>query len=219
MLLLICGLCSCEVKKLAAGQPDIVEIELSEREQKMMQEKMRLDSLNQTLEWKEIRDGLFVNNRGDVGFKTASYRPDIEFTAFYITDFRNLNRPLNKVVDTRSFKLIAGEYPYGAYYKDKARIYHFFNTSDGGSFSIVDEADYNTFTDLGYCYARDKNHVYDLRFGIIKDVDVTTFKVASIDGRCLGKDKNGYYRDGSRLSDKQLAEPDLQKLKKKLDRK
>lgn len=219
LLLLVYSLVSCDTKKVAAGQNDIVEVELSEREQELMEEKMHLDSLNETLQWKEIRDNLYINKDGDLGFKTASFRPNIEWIDFYITNFKDEEKKAFKdIIDVKSFKLIGGDSGWGGYYKDKNHIYHFFSTSDGGTFYIVKEADYATFEIMQDCYARDINHIYDMRDGLMREIDVATFKTLYLKKRCLGKDKNGYYWGNNKLSDEELAAPEMQEFKKKLDK-
>lgn len=217
ILLIICSLASCENKKMATDQNDIV-VELSEREKRLIQHKISLDSINKELEWKEIRDGLYINKKGDLGFKVMRMLSERKYAVDYITCFFNAN-PLKEVIDINTFKLIAGDNAWGGYYKDKNNIYHYFGTSGGGSFSIVQEADYTTFEVLKDCYMRDKNHIYDLRFGVMEEVDAATFKVVSDKHSCLAKDKNGYYEGNSKLSEEELTTPEFQKLKNKLDKK
>ncbi|WP_417355298.1 DKNYY domain-containing protein [Flavobacterium sp.] len=164
----------------------------------LVKRKMQADSINKALKWKEVADGLYVNKHGEIGI--WSFRlldpPDYGYV-YYQTCFSDENQtPLNSVIDLKTFRLLAGG-GFGAYYKDKGHVYHSFGTSGGSNFSVQDEADIETFNILNDCFAKDKNHVYEMRFGLIKEADAETFKVLDNDtegGECYAKDKNNYYR-------------------------
>ncbi|MCV2445475.1 DKNYY domain-containing protein [Acinetobacter bereziniae] len=78
------------------------------------------------------------------------------------------------------------------FYQDKRHVYRYFNMLDGGNFSILEDADPKTFKLLGDCYAKDHHHIYEERFGQLKDADYATFK-SGADVGCVAKDKNGYW--------------------------
>lgn len=187
------------------------------RIERATRQKAHIDSLNQTLGWKEIRDGLYVNKKGDIGFQVVRLITKEASVTDYITEFYKYGA-LKNIIDIKTFRRIAGENAYGGYYKDKKRIYHYFGNTSGGSFSVVEEADYPTFTIIAECYAIDKRYVYDLRFGLMDEADRKTFKVIYYNNRCYAKDKNGYYHDNTKLSDELLDDSDFLKAKAKLDK-
>ncbi|MGO3384491.1 MAG: DKNYY domain-containing protein, partial [Acinetobacter guillouiae] len=45
---------------------------------------------------------------------------------------------------------------------------------------------------LGDCYAKDKQHIYEERFGELEGADYASFKTKS-DMGCVAQDKNGYW--------------------------
>lgn len=87
----------------------------------------------------------------------------------------------------------------------------------GGSFYFFDEADYKTFHILGDFYAKDKNHIYEMRKGKLDSVDYKTFKTCNGCGP-YSKDKNGYYRWGDKVDLKNIEDAealkDIDRLKK-----
>ncbi|WP_417366981.1 DKNYY domain-containing protein [Flavobacterium beibuense] len=182
----------------------------------LVERKMQADSINQVLKWKEIAVGLYVNKDGEIGI--WSFRlldpPDYGYV-YYQTCFSDENQtPLNSVIDLKTFRLLAGG-GFGAYYQDKGHVYHSFGTTGGSNFSVQDEADVNTFEILNDCYAKDKNHVYEMRFGLIKDADAKTFKVLDNDTEgegCYAKDKNNYYRGSYVLQQNDLNTPEVKRV-------
>ena len=114
ILLLI--LCSCEVKKIGTEQNNIVEVELSADELKVLQAKMRFDSINQELEWKEVNDGLFINKNGELGFHVYRMLSEKEGVIDYFTNFCDDERtPYKDVIDADSFKCIGGGSGWGGH--------------------------------------------------------------------------------------------------------
>jgi hypothetical protein len=178
--------------------------------------KKSVDSINEILKWKEVRDGLYIDKNGVLGFKGTEVAKDIRITIYQINFQDKVNTPISRVVDAATFKKVDGNNS-GAYYKDKNRIYHAFPTSGGPNFYAV-WTDYASFKIVNDCYAKDKNHVYDMRNGLQEDIDVKTFKVLEIDNRCYAKDKNGYYEGTFKLTDEQLKDPEIQRAIKKLDK-
>ena len=68
-----------------------------------------------------------------------------------------IKKPLNTIVDIKSFVWLDST----QYSKDKNKVFYFFGNSDGGSRSIVDNADPFTFKRLcEYRWGVDKNHVF-----------------------------------------------------------
>lgn len=109
------------------------------------------DSINKTLEWKELKCGLWINKNNEIGFKTTEFS-DVSESTIYLTKFDTLN--INDVVDTNSFTSLGNRF-----YKDKSNIYHHHVMACGGSFNIRNDVDYNTFEVINNCYARDKNNI------------------------------------------------------------
>lgn len=216
--LLIVIACSCKSKnteeEVYSPKPETVKKEL-DRTAKLIAYN---DSLNKSLQWKQVEDDLYINKDGELGIRSFRLlEPPDDGYVYYQTCLRDeKSTPINKVVDAKTYKRIGGG-GFGAYYKDKNHIYHTFGTSGGTNFSVVEEADYTTFKIIDDCCAKDKNHVYDMRDGLREDIDVNTFKVLEIDNRCYAKDKNGYYEGTRKFSDEQLKDPEMQEIIKKLD--
>lgn len=87
---------------------------------------------------------------------------------------------------------------YGQFLTDKNRAYYKFDFSDGLMILELGEADRESFRTFGNSiYARDNNHIFDCRHGIIEQADLETFRVAHVemeDGIMkFGKDKFNYY--------------------------
>ncbi|UIR56811.1 DKNYY domain-containing protein [Sphingobacterium sp. SRCM116780] len=164
--------------------------------------------------WRELKCGLWMNTKGDIGFKTSrviAMDEDIKYEDFYLTKFDfNENLPLKGIIDTLTFKNLGN-----TFYKDKNNIYHYYGMSDGGSFYIFD-ADYATFEILGDCYAKDKNNIYKMRDDGKSNLDYKTFKTITGPG-CFAKDKNGYYSWGSKIEDQDLNDKEIKAAIQKLD--
>lgn len=224
-LFLIAIACSCKSKNSKEGVLPVSSVKSDVVQKTKVEDKIAKtiaynDSLNKSLQWKQVEDDLYMNKNGELGIR--AYRlldPPDDGYVYYQTCLRDENNtPINKIVDAKTFKRLGGG-GYGAYYKDKSRIYHTFGTSGGTNFSVVEEADYATFKVISEgCCAQDKNHVYDMRDGLREDIDVKTFKVLELDNRCYAKDKYAYYEGTSKLTDEHLKNPEIQKVIKKLDK-
>lgn len=114
---------------------------------------------------------------------------DCKSVALYRYHFGGEDGPsLNDTIDLASFKQLNPS----NLYKDKRHVYRYFSMLDGGSFSILEGADASSFELLGDCYAKDKHHIYEERFGKLEDADYASFKTKS-DAGCVAQDKNGYW--------------------------
>lgn len=87
---------------------------------------------------------------------------------------------------------------YGQFLTDKNKVYYKYDSSDGLRIIELQDVDRESFETYGYSiYARDKNHIFDSRHGIIVEADIESFYTVAIemeDGRVAhGKDKNNYY--------------------------
>ncbi|RZL39839.1 MAG: hypothetical protein EOP00_27405 [Pedobacter sp.] len=154
------------------------------------------DSLNNSLKWRLIKDNLYINKNGDLGFKEYKDLGDEGLTRVtdYITKFGfNEGKTLKSVIDTTTFKDLGSNF-----YKDKKHIYHYYSMLGGGQFYIDTNVDYKTFEVIGDVYAKDKNQIYLDRTGIMENIDYKTFKTAVGIGP-YAKDKNGYYRWGDKI--------------------
>jgi hypothetical protein len=89
--------------------------------------------------------------------------------------------------------------------------------SGGGSFYIFEDADYQTFAILGDCYAKDKNHIFESRAGILTNVDYASFKTKAGNAGCVAKDKNGYIIWGDRVKLEEIQDEVLLQAIKELD--
>ncbi|MCX2743318.1 DKNYY domain-containing protein [Mangrovivirga sp. M17] len=86
----------------------------------------------------------------------------------------------------------------GCFATDKDSVYSIFLTSDGQIFIPIKEADRATFETFGKSmYAKDKNHIYYSRSGIIPNADINTFKPIYFDFENstppLARDKSSLY--------------------------
>lgn len=146
--------------------------------------KSKIDSVNQKLEWKKTAYDLWKSKNGDLGLKTQEGTEQEITIDKYITTICCEGKSLKSVIDTVTF-----EYLGSSFYKDKNYIYTHFIMSDGGNFSIVQNADVQTFKVIGDCYAKDKNNIYGERAMKMDSVDYKTFKTEKGCG-CFAKDKN-----------------------------
>lgn len=177
------------------------------------------DSLIKVMHWKPIKHGLSISKFGDIGFKT-SYIVSRENVTTYRTSFGccNEGKPFKDIIDIATFKQIGGDWAWGGYFKDKNHIYHYFGNSGGGNFYIVDEVDNATFEIINNCYGRDKNHVYDMRFGLMDNIDPNNFKILPNGGICIAKYNNVYYRNNEQLDAEAMKDPAIKKAIKELDK-
>ncbi len=154
--------------------------------------KARVDSMNQVREWRFIKNNLYTDKLGELGFQTLqSLNEGKQMVHNYITTMyipeTDQYVPLKTLIDTATYEEV-GE---TAYYKDKNRVYLFYALSDGGFLKIMEDADAATFHAVGACYAKDKERVYVQSEGELKNVDYATFRSSESVG-CYAKDKHGY---------------------------
>ncbi|WP_052123305.1 DKNYY domain-containing protein [Flavobacterium beibuense] len=204
--------CNCE---LTFAQDDVSTTEFNKA--RRLKYKKSLDSINKDLQWREIRDGLYINRKGDIGFVGKELMFEASVT-IYQTIFRDGEEtPLKAVVDTLTFRKLGGS-GFGAYYKDKNRIYHTFATTSGSNLSYYNAADIKTFKVLNNSYATDKSHVYHMRFGLMKEADVATFKSLLYKGSYYAVDDNYYYNEQRFLRSDQLSESEMNEVISLLDK-
>lgn len=152
----------------------------------------KIDSLNKSLEWKEIQSNVWVSNKGDYGIQESKmiYLDSMLFVTDYITEIDSI--PLKNLIHRMTFTYVGNNY-----YKDSYHVYLYHPMAYGGTFSIFDTAHVESFQKLGDCYAQDLHHVYSEKGEILK-VDYNTFYTSEGAG-CFGMDKNGFYFWGEKL--------------------
>jgi hypothetical protein len=160
--------------------------------------KSKVDSFNSILEWKALKEGLYISKNGDIGLKSFEMNDKISITV-YISELCCDGKKLKHIIDTTSFKYLGS-----SFYRDKNNIYTHYNMSDGGNFWIVG-ADVATFEILGNCYARDKYHIYGERSMVIDSVDYQSFRTSTEVG-CFAKDKYGYLFWDERIRPEDILE-------------
>ncbi|MDV6169999.1 DKNYY domain-containing protein [Flavobacterium sp. DG1-102-2] len=177
------------------------------------------DSLAKAMNWRPLKDGFSISKYGDIGFKT-SYIVSREAVTTYRTFFGCCNdgKSFKDVIDIKTIKQIGGDWAWGGYFKDKNYIYHFWGNSGGGNFEIVNEADYATFEIVNNCYGRDKNHIYDMRFGLMKEINQKEFKILPNGNTCIAKYMNIYYQGNNPISMEDMNDTEIKKAIKELDR-
>ena len=175
--------------------------------------KAKHDKIIKSQNWKKLRDGLFINKNGEIGFEDQrALNEGILSETYYITKFGfNENPTLKSIIDTATFTELGN-----TYYKDKNNIYHYYGMAYGGKFHILENVDYKSFQILGDCYAKDKNNIYEMRAGKLDSVDYKTFKTIRNCG-CFAKDKNGYYSWDSKISKEYYEEKYIKEAIKKLN--
>lgn len=212
--LIILVSCNCGNKSpqnAKVEQKDSLTTEMTE----ITKMKNRRDSITRSLDWKELKCGLFLNKNGDLGFEDyrALGREGLMTETYYITNFGlNDGSTLKNTIDTATFRELND-----VYYKDKKYIYHFYAMAYGGMLNIFEEADYDSFEVLSDCYAKDKNHIYERRNGRLENIDAKTFKTVDGPG-CVAKDKNGYYSWGSKIEKDEVNDRYVRESIQKLDK-
>jgi hypothetical protein len=213
---------SCKPKEESRSKLPIVSTEEHDAriKKRVLKAKKFEDSLAKVMHWKPLRDNLYVSKFGDIGFKTAYVIHPPELIETYKTYLCcEEGNPLKDIIDIESFRLIGGDWGFGGYFKDKNHIYHFFGDSGGGNLTIVEDADYPTFEIVNDCYGRDKNHIYDMRFGTMDSIDPGEFKMLSYKDRCLAKYKGTYYWGNHEMRPEYIADdPEMQEAIKLLDK-
>ena len=180
----------------------------------LWQRKRIIDSTNITLEWREIRDNLWINKFDNLGFKASRKIAVMMEVQDYKLHFDlEDNRSLKDVIDISTFKRIAGD-DSAAMYQDKNNIYHFSEHLAEYGFVILHHANYNSFKPLNDWYAIDKKYVYYIPLLTIENADPKTFKAIN----CYAKDKNHYYYNGFVLTEERMSDPEVKEILKKLDK-
>jgi len=177
----------------------------TERTERITNYKKAIDSINKSLNWKEIKPKLWKSKNGDFGIKTRAGTDVGVFIDKYISQFPD-GQSLKKVIDLETFTYLGS-----SFYKDKNHIYTHYEMADGGNFWIVEEADVNTFEILGNCYAKDKNFIFGERAMKMDSVDYKTFKTCE-DCACYAKDKNGFYFWDSKIDLKDIDDEETLKI-------
>jgi len=171
------------------------------------------DNLNSVQNnYEPIRDGLCKDNKGNVYFKAldASNRNKLVDRFIYVVYSNEFGvdgiKEMKDVVDSESFKSM-GSY----YYQDKNHIYYFHVMSDGGTMSIIDEANHKTFKVFKHSmYGVDSQSAF-YRGAKIAGVDISTFEpiIIESEGQKIGwhaKDKNSYYNGYNVMSETEISE-------------
>lgn len=63
-----------------------------------------------------------------------------------------------------------------------------------------------------------KNHIYDMRFGLMEDINPKEFKIIPTGNTCIAKYKDVYYRGNYQLSEEDIKDTETQKAIKELDK-
>jgi len=173
----------------------------------------RDQALSQKSNFRLIRDGLYVDSLGNIGFKVidaSDHHPVERYINHVYSDSFKVDgiKKMREVIDLQSFRLMKNS-TNEDYYRDKNHIYYFYEMSDGGTLSILDEADIHTFSILdNSSYAIDKKSAF-FRARKIEQADIETFEVAIYDDgkKAYGwyaKDKNNYYEGKNIISKEQF---------------
>lgn len=154
--------------------------------------------------FKPISSGLYSDSSENIYFKALERKdinhPKARFISVVYSDQFGVQE-MKDVVDAHTFEGLGEEY-----YKDKNHIYYFFIMSDGGSLSVVEQADVRTFEVFKNSgYGKDSCAVY-YRGQKIEGADVSTFEPIRMEvrGRQVGwyaRDQYHYY-DGGRVTTK-----------------
>lgn len=125
-----------------------------------------------------FRHNLYINAKGEIAFRTVDYgdpnHPHDDFLTTIHPDSTDYDKEvrLQQFIDTASFEGVGD-----LYFRDKRHVYYHFQMVDGGTFSIVWEADPKTFVVLDNSYyAKDKKYVF-YRGSVLAGADLRTFKV------------------------------------------
>lgn len=173
-------------------------------------EKGRADSVENN--YIEIRDGLFKDGDGNIYFKTLdSSNPNKQIDRFiyvvYSDEFGVEGiKEMKDVLDSKSFKSLDNNY-----FQDKNHIYYFHVMSDGGTMSIIDEADLLSFKVFKHSMYGIDNKSAFYRGTKIKGADILTFEPIIIEdgGNKIGwyaNDKNNYYNGHDIMSEAEIKE-------------
>lgn len=169
-----------------------------------------------TTKFTKLRCGLYQNTSGVIAFKTVDNTYKMDTTGqsgpldVYIATIYNADpadslkgglKEMQYVVDTSTFEILGWEY-----FKDKNHVYHFTPRQDGGSISVVDNADPKSFRVLAsYLYAMDKSHCF-YRSTIIEEADRKSFVADTSLAEHFAYDKNHYYDGDVIMSNEEVKE-------------
>lgn len=158
----------------------------------------------QTVSFKKLKCGLYVNSTGDIGFKSSALvddqgnRKTVYQTHVWLMEDNEEHPeqpvPLKQVADTATFQILNTFYA-----KDQNYLYAIFYTSSGAVFNVTKQVDTDAFKALGKsCYGATSQHIY-YRTDVMKMADASTFRVIKgTENAAL--DKNNYYLNGEILS-------------------
>lgn len=108
--------------------------------------KIQVTNIQDGKKYIAIKDGLFKDEEGYLYFRTKDWSqgdsPVYRFIfVVYSEKFETRGiKEMKAVIDADSFKSLGS-----SYYKDKNYIYYFKEMHDGGTMSIVDDVDYQSF--------------------------------------------------------------------------
>lgn len=173
------------------------------KETKIINDYQNNELKEDSIKFRLIKDNLFIDQFGNLAFKTLDKSdPENPVTRFITTvwnatenEKENGKIEMKEIIDTNSFKSIKG-----IYYKDKSNFYVYNQMADGGNFTVLRGIDTKSFSILNGYYSKDKNFIY---YGSnpVEEADVTTFKVMNKPEKGhkteqYGKDKNRFYYFG-----------------------
>ena len=125
------------------------------------------------------KDKNFVYNMGDRIYLKDENEIDIE------------NENMRKRIDSATLKVFNSPDKNSVrYIGDKNGIYYVLNDAQK-----IKGADFKTFEELGYSYAKDKNNIY-FENRKIKGADISSFEVLETG---YAKDKNSFYSEGKKV--------------------
>jgi hypothetical protein len=157
--------------------------------------------------WTALKCGLFINSKGDIGFPTEadlifipvseikgerSMCPNNFLTKLGYED----SLKLKTIIDTATFEFIGANY-----YLDANNVYLHYPVCDVGAL-IRFANDTATFKVVG-SYAIYQDRVYHQSKGEIK-ADAVTFEVIEGGYEHIGRDKDGFFSFGERISKENL---------------
>lgn len=114
---------------------------------------------------------------------------------YYVTcreDGLAILRILDKSFDIKSMQ------DHGEFWTDRKSVYSKYLTSDGIIIQPLEQVDRATFRTFGRTvYASDKSNIYDSRHGIVRNVDLKSFRVIAVNDKTgksvYGRDKNNFF--------------------------
>jgi hypothetical protein len=150
-------------------------------------QKHKTDSINATLEWTELKPGLWQSKHGDLAIADVSilYLDSMIMMDTYLTHIDT--SALRYLIDVETFENIGS-----TFFKDKHHVYLLYAMAYGGNLSILGEADAASFEMVGSCYAKDKNKIYTEKGTVLSKADYDSFFSTHTAG-CFGADKDHYY--------------------------